>query len=317
MEFIEVIESLYVSCANENEENELYEQIFLQVRGEARNLVASLNNQDWEIIKSTLLKNFAYLANREILTSQLENVRQFEGESLNVYADRVRNLLRDKNTTYTYLTEDQKLEHNRMARKSFSRGILDVKLRNRLITRGVSSLENAISYAVEFENDDYNYISTNELYCKACESNGHRQKDCRRPYKRNSVMGKLTSAIRSIANGNKYNFQNDDGNFVPNDDEKNYIPNQNSNNLCNQNWNSGQNDQNFYYDDNFDDNFNYNYDDNLDDETQHLFEPRNNDQNIYESFFQNNCTPLLENSETVVGSSTKSTESENWNGWNS
>lgn len=194
---------------------------------------------------------------------------------------------------------------------------MDVKLRNRLITRGASSLENAISYAVEFENDDYNYISTNELYCKACESNGHRQKDCRRLYKRNSVMGKLTSAIRSIANGNKYNFQNDDGNFVPNDYEENYIPNQNSNNLCNQNWNSGQNDQNFYYDDNFDDNFNYNYDDNLDDETQHLFEPRNNDQNIYESFFQNNCTPLLENSETVVGSSTKSTESENWNGWNS
>lgn len=74
-EFIDVVESLYVSCSNQNEENELYEQILLQVRGEARNLIMSLNNPDWLAIKNKLLKDFAYLANKEILTTQLENAR--------------------------------------------------------------------------------------------------------------------------------------------------------------------------------------------------------------------------------------------------
>lgn len=79
-EFIDVTESLFISCINRTEENELYEQILLQVRGEARNVVLSLNNGDWEITKKALIKYFAYLANRDILTSQLENARQYEGE---------------------------------------------------------------------------------------------------------------------------------------------------------------------------------------------------------------------------------------------
>lgn len=116
-EFIEITDSLYVSCINESEINELYQQILLQLRGEARSLVMNFDNTDWQSIKALLQKNFAYLASRDILTSQLENVWQNGNESLNVYAERVRNLLRDKNATYSYMTKDQKLEHNRLACK--------------------------------------------------------------------------------------------------------------------------------------------------------------------------------------------------------
>lgn len=209
-----MIESLYISCANESEENELYEQILLQVRGEARNIVTSLNNPEWETIKNKLLKHFSYLANEEILTSQLENARQEENESPNVYADHVRKLLKEKNAIYAYMTEDQKLEYNRLARRSFSRGISNVRLRNRLVTRGASSLEDAIAYAIEAENDEINYIPNSDLFCRKCNRNGHRLRECTVSNDNNnsSEIGRLISAIRSIGTQNTRGFQNRNNN---------------------------------------------------------------------------------------------------------
>lgn len=203
IDFIEVIESLFVSCLNESEENELYQQILLQLRGEARNVVLALNNNDWYIIKEKLLSYFAYLANKEILTSQLENARQQENETLSAYADRVRNLLREKNATYAFMTEEQKLEHNRFARRAFSKGITDRSLRNRLITRGAASLEDAIAYAIEAENDNINDIPAIDLYCRKCNRNGHRLRDCKATINNNSDMSRLISALRSFTLQNR------------------------------------------------------------------------------------------------------------------
>lgn len=201
-EFIEVIESLFISCFNESEEDELYQQILLQLRGEARNVVLALNNNDWHSIKNKLLTYFAYLANKEILSSQLENARQQENETLSAYADRVRNLLREKNATYAFMTEEQKVEYNRFARRAFSKGIADRGLRNRLITRGASSLEDAIAYAIEAENDNINDIPAIDLYCRKCNRNGHRLRDCKVTINNNSDMNRLISALRS------FTFQN-------------------------------------------------------------------------------------------------------------
>lgn len=215
-EFIEVTESLYISCINEGEENELYEQILLQVRGEARNLVMSLENPEWESIKNRLLTHFSYLANKDILTSKLENARQEDYESINAFADRIRNLLRDKMATYSYMTEDQKSEYIRLARRSFSRGLSNIKLRNHLITRGASSLEDAIAFAIEAENDDINYIRPKDLFCRKCKQNGHRQKECGG---QNSIMGKLISAIRSLNKQSWHNFANHKNDFMNNNYE--------------------------------------------------------------------------------------------------
>lgn len=239
-EFIDVVESLYVSCANENEENELYEQILLQVRGEARNIVMALNNPEWETIKNKLLSHFSYLANKEILTSQIENARQEEKETLNEYADRVRKLLKEKNATYAYMTEDQKLEYNRLARRSFSRGINNLRLRNRLVTRGASSLEDAIAYAIEAENDEINYIPNTDLYCRKCNRNGHRLRECTNTNdnNNNTEIGRLISAIRAIGGQNRgQSFQNGNNNIRSNGFTNNFNPNRNNF----QNWNPNNN----------------------------------------------------------------------------
>lgn len=111
-----------------------------------------------------------------------------------------------------------------MARRSFSKGIFNVKIRNRLITRGASSLEDAIAYAIEAENDDLNYIPKKELYCTKCNQNGHRKRECRN---NNSEMNTLISTLRSFVNRN-WNSQ------IQNDHNqpyfgRNFNTNQNSN----------------------------------------------------------------------------------------
>lgn len=242
-EFMEVSESLYISCDNEAEETEFYQQMLLQLRGEARTVVTSINNPDWEKIKGKLLKYFSYLSNKEILTSQLENARQEENESLNAFADRVRRMLREKNATYSFMTEDQKQEINRMARKSFSKGVLNRSLRNRLVTRGTTSLEDAIAYAIEAENDSINDISPTELYCRKCDRSGHRFKDSKNANNDNSEMNRLISALRSLSNQNRPNqnrnntFPNGMGRLVNASALFNRAQNQN-NFTPNRNWNN-------------------------------------------------------------------------------
>lgn len=274
-EFIDVVESLYVSCRNESEENELYEQISLQLRGEAKNFILALDNPDWETIKNSLLKYFAYLANKEILTSQLENARQYKDESLNAFANRVRKLLRDKKATYSYMTEEQKLEYDRLARRTFSRGLSNIKLRNRLVTRGASSLENAIAYAIEFENDDSNHIPSDELFCLACRSSGHRQINCRHQNSEKNQIAKLISAIRLFVNKDNYNYENVDG----------YMPEEPGSD-----WNLNGDDENFFQKSN----------------KRYLFESQNNNRfkrrRLNEIFEENDNFSVSQNSEPEIDS---------------
>lgn len=296
-EFIDVVDSLSLTTKNEAEKNELYEQVLLQLRGEAKTVIGDMNNADWITIKENLLKYFNFLANKEILTSQLENVHQEQNESLNAYADRVRNLLRKKIATYSFVTEDQKLELNRLARKSFSKGLSNMRLRNRLITRGASSLEDAIAYAVEAEYDDMNHISNFELYCTACKSNGHRKKYCRGKHSQNTIVEKLISAIRALNS-----FPNVNSNFMYDSYEENFDlnhfheqdlhPNSNwdSNNYSQNGSNVKQFDDDYYYYESFLENL-LNRD--LDDNFYNDDEPQVNDQNIdnnyyyYENFIEN------------------------------
>lgn len=334
-EFIDVVDTLYMSCTNGNEENELYEQIMLQVRGEPRNVIMNLNNLDWPTIKENLLTEFAYLANKEILTSQLENIRQYSNESLYTYADRVRNLLKDKNATHSYMTEEQKKEHNRLARRSFSRGLSDFRLRNRLLTRGASSLEDAVAYAIEAESDETNYIPSSELFCIKCNANGHRQKDCQRQNNNNSNMGKLISALRAITGQNnpmnlnhRAVFMTDNSNTNRNINDSRYYNWNQANNYQNRNWNQNSNtqDRNWnmnpssenrnwgqdrYRNQNADSHANRNYNNNN----------FNNDSNdhyngckkrrLNESFKENNSLSVTESSEPEADSSVDNIDSEN------
>lgn len=194
--FIEKVDTLYHSALNDNEINELYEHMLLKISGEARNLIIKLDNLNWENIKAKLYDHFSHLCNKNLLTTQLENLKQKKGESLSEYAEKARKLLDKKNAMYSNLTKDQKEEHGRTAYKAFTRGINDRLLRERALTRGASSLEDAIENALDMENDSSNMIPKTDLFCKYCRIVGHREIDCRRKNITDDPILRFVNALR-------------------------------------------------------------------------------------------------------------------------
>lgn len=200
--FIEKSETLYYSCINEAETNELYEHLLIKVNSETRDVIVNVEDQSWESIKKVLMKYYDYLCNKNLVTTQLENLKQKRDESLTDYAERARKLLRTKNAMYNHLSEEQKSEYNRLASKAFTRGIIGTNLRERVATRGAYTLESAIENAIDMETDVSNQIAQNELYCRWCRIIGHRERDCRRRNGGDNAITKLVSALRNIGNVN-------------------------------------------------------------------------------------------------------------------
>lgn len=217
--FMEKSETLYYSCANEAENSELFEQILLKVNRETRNLIVSLNNLDWETIKTALMKHYAHLCNKNLVTTQLENVKQKKDESLLDYAERARKLLRNKQAMYMNLSEEQRTEYNRTASKAFVKGITNSGLKERVMTRGAETLEGAIENALDMETDAMEQVARNELYCRSCNMPGHRERDCRRKNGNNNIISKLADALKTMGNSNNSrqneNLFQRDRNFRP------------------------------------------------------------------------------------------------------
>lgn len=167
----------------------------MQLRGEAKQ--NALRHNDWPSIASALSDQFSYLSNQEIIISQLDNLHQEQKETLSEYAERARKLLKQRNSTYNFLSDEQKKEHNRTARKAFARGLKDNKLRERLLIRG--ALEDTIAYSIEAENDTMSQVPNNELFCRSCRNIGHREKDCKRRLNETSMINSFVSALRTFS----------------------------------------------------------------------------------------------------------------------
>lgn len=235
--FLDKVETLYYSATNNAESNELFEHVLLKLNGEARDLIVALDHFDWADIKSALVQHYAHLCNKNLVTTQLENIRQGEKETLTEYSERARKLLRTKNAMYSNLTKEQREEHNRIAYKAYMKGLTNTKLKERVVTRGASSLDTAIENAIDMELDTQNQIQSNELFCKACRNIGHRERDCRSRNNGDNAILKFVSAIRNIGqldltrNSNtsmNRNWQN--RNFQGNMNRNNWNPNNNSQN---------------------------------------------------------------------------------------
>lgn len=238
-EFLEIAETLYYAYTNESEKTEFMDTINLQLRGEAKNIIGNVYDRNFEEIKHTLLRHFAYLNNKNIVSSQLENLRQETNETISAYAERTRKLLREKNMNYSHLTEEQRQEHNRLARKHFSHGIANQKLRDRLLIRGSNNLEDAIAYVIEAESDLLHTITNNELFCKYCKNSGHREINCRKKTNSQNGMNQFLNAIYGF-NPNNSNTYNQNTNKYQNQNyrEDNYNRSNNSN------WRSNNNENN-------------------------------------------------------------------------
>lgn len=106
------------------------------------------------------------------------------------------------------LSEEQRAEHNRIARRAFARGIQNGRLREKMLIRGASSLEDAISYAAEADNEARISIPRSELLCRNCRNNGHREKDCReKEIENSSDIAKLARALRNLNRPNNFNMR--------------------------------------------------------------------------------------------------------------
>lgn len=206
--FVEKSETLFHSSVNDAERTELFEQILIKANGEARNVITSLDNPDWDSIKTALYSHYSHLCNKSLITTQLENLRQKKDESLTDYADRARKLLNTKNAMYTQINADQRHEHNRIAYKAFMKGLSNTSLRERVATRGAASLENAIENAIDMDTDSQNQIPKSELYCRICRINGHREQDCRRKQSGGNSILTLVNALRNLGTVNFNRNQN-------------------------------------------------------------------------------------------------------------
>ena len=91
-DFIDTCETLYCSIENDSEEREFFDQMMLRLRGEARNVVTKLENLNWRSIRTALRSHFAYLSNKDILTRQLENLRQEKDESSTKCINQIRTI---------------------------------------------------------------------------------------------------------------------------------------------------------------------------------------------------------------------------------
>lgn len=149
---------------------------------------------------NSLLKHFAYLANTNLLSSQLESLHQEKDETLSEYAKRARKLLKDKNAAYSDLTKQQSKDHNNQAMRSFSKGISNPSIQKQLKIYNAQTLDDAISFAMQAEHDAKTEIQRSEFFCKYCRINGHREIQCRRKENANSDVGKLAIALRSMGN---------------------------------------------------------------------------------------------------------------------
>lgn len=260
-DFLDICETLYYSCDNDAENQEFFEHFLLQLRGEARSLIKPelIQNQGWDFIKNKFLTHFEYLANKSVLQSQLENLHQEKKETLTEYTNRARKLLKERNAIYNQLSDEQRAEHNRIARRAFTKGIQNNGLREKMLIRGANSLEDAIAYAIEAENDSLLAISRADTFCRHCRTPGHLQKDCRQLENSNSDINKLANALRGMStnsrpytNNNSYrrnntpnlNYNTLNRNYGQNRNYNNQNPNRNGyNNYQNNNYNNNNNQQ--------------------------------------------------------------------------
>lgn len=230
MNFIEICDTINSFATNDSEYVEFITKITFQLRGEARSVLS--DDIEWMNIKDRLLSKFSYLSNRNVLDSQIENLRQERDESLIKYAERARKLLIEKNKSFHCLTEEQRAEHDRIARRFFARGISNQKLRDILVVQSSPSLEESISRSLEIDNEISSNVSRREFFCTYCKTIGHRINECKAKENDNTPLGQLASALKNLKIQGSNNQFNKGNNF-----NRSYQnPRQNGNN-----WNNDRN----------------------------------------------------------------------------
>lgn len=200
--FLEKAETLYYQATNNAEDKEWLQHILIRVNSEARNVICSLDERNWDNIKAALMKRYSYLYNKNLVNTELENLKQGQKESLSEYAERARKLLRKKISMYSYVSPEQRQDYDRYASRSFIQGLNNTNLIRQVKTRGFDSLEKAVENAIDMETDTNSEVSRTELICRFCKAIGHRERDCNRKNPENNAILSLVNALRDVGNVN-------------------------------------------------------------------------------------------------------------------
>lgn len=245
--FIEVCDRIENICDNQSEYRDFLTRARFQLRGRAYMISSNLN--DWVDIRSSILSNYEYLANHDILDSQIENLRQEKDENLEKFTNRAMNLFVKKDEMYCSLSGEQKRDHDRIARKAFARGLFNQTLRETICRQRFSSLEDTISHSFLVE-DELRNSSRRETGCTYCKRIGHRESECRSKANNSNSLDKLAEALKGLttnSNSNNSNFNSNRNNNFNNNNSRSFNSNSNPkwNNNGNKPYNQNQNSGNY------------------------------------------------------------------------
>lgn len=187
--FIKKIDKLWAYITEFEDDDKTQFLLVLQLRLVEKAAEAVQNNEfeTWDAVKADLIERITPHRNTEKSELKLCAIKQLPKEDVEVYAKRIEEALDTLNRSFSQ--EDQndiiKKENDRKARKTFENGLYENSLRNKAISRGSSTLKEAVDYIIEQElrNSELKPVQS-PIFCTYCKRSGHVIADCRikRPF---------------------------------------------------------------------------------------------------------------------------------------
>lgn len=135
----------------------------------------------WDQIKTRLEEKFKRPITYETAQDEISNIRQNRTESIEIYGNNVRLALHKLNIASETLTTDVgslrllRTANEKIAVRKFEHGLYNDNLKICIGAKDYSSLDIAISYAMEKENL---YKNESRIRCNYCNIVGHIEKEC-------------------------------------------------------------------------------------------------------------------------------------------
>lgn len=153
--FIKKIDRLWTHIAEleEAEKAQFLLVLHIKLTNKAAEAVQNNTFEDWETVRTALIEKITPHRNTEKSELKLCAIRQNQKENIEVYAKRIEKALDTLNRSFAQEDQNEVIrrENDRRARKTFENGLRDPMLRDKAISRGNSTLKEAIDYIIEQE----------------------------------------------------------------------------------------------------------------------------------------------------------------------
>lgn len=219
---------------------------------------------EWNDIKTRIIEKFKRPVTYEHAQEELNNIRQLRNETIEVYGNRIRLALQKLNSASENVTESVegrrilRTTNEKYAIRKFEQNLLNDNLKIWVSTKNCTTVDSAISYAMQKE---FHFNSYRRIRCNYCNIEGHIEQNCRqkqRNYGSNHNQNRPNTPSINANQNRPRSYENssrrDIGDSRPNGENRQYgesRPNggnrQYGESRSNNNYNGGnrnQNDQN-------------------------------------------------------------------------